>query len=115
MRKNLKNIEEFRGTFIGEFSRYGVKNGYMGIEDTILLTDIKDENGKPMAKHLWFNLTKGFQSLGELKAGDRIQFNARVKAYWKGYKGRRWDVYKPIEKDYKLSHPTKVKLINEEE
>ena len=33
------------------------------------------------------------------------------KIYEKGYKGYRDDVYKPIELDYKLSHPTKIEKI----
>jgi hypothetical protein len=50
-------------------------------------------------------------SLGDLKEGDLIQFDGRSKAYLKGYKGRRIDVYKPVEWDYKLSYPTKIKLL----
>jgi hypothetical protein len=30
-------------------------------------------------------MTKGFDALGELKQGDRIEFHARVKEYVKGY------------------------------
>lgn len=31
--------------------------------------------------------------------------------YEKGYKGYKDDVYKPVEKDFKLSYPTKIKKI----
>ena len=111
MRKELEKIEEVRATFTGTFSRKGFKNGYKCPEPTLLLLDVKDLDGKYITDHLWFNYTKGFQKLGELKEGDIIQFDARSKAYEKGYKGYRDDVYCPIELDYKLSYPTKIKKV----
>ena len=60
--------------------------------------------------HLWFNNTKAFQAVN-LEAGDVVEFDARVKPYEKGYKGRREYVDKPITIDYKLSWPTKVEKI----
>lgn len=110
MRKKLQEIKEVRKTFTGIFERIGFKNGYKGVLETVLLKDIKDTEGNYISDHLWFNLTKGFESLN-LKQGDVIQFNARVKEYTKGYKGYREDVYKPIETDYKLSHPSQCKKI----
>ena len=82
----------------------------MGIEYTVLLTDIKDMQGNTITDHLWFNLTKGFEKLN-LQENEIIKFDARVKSYMKGHKGYRDDVYKPIEKDYKLSHPTRIAKI----
>ena len=111
MRKQLEQIEEERKTFVGTFERYGTKSGYMGVQETILLKDIKTTDGEYITDHLWFNKTKGFSDLGTLKFGDIVQFDARSKEYEKGYKGYRDDVYKPIETDYKLSHPSKIKLI----
>ncbi len=71
-----------------------------------------------MTDHLWLNYTKGFQALGQLTAGDKIQFEARIKEYWKGYVGNRTDEFglplsmsHPPRKDYKLSHPTKIKRV----
>ena len=114
MREKLKNIEEVRGTFTGIFERYGKKNGWRGaIEETILLKEIKDINGDYVTDHLWFNRTKNFDKIGPLEKGDIIQFNARSKAYVKGYKGFKKDIYnKPLELDYKLSNPTKIKKIH---
>lgn len=112
MRKELTRYIEIRGTFTGTFIRKGMKNGYKGPLETILLGNIRNENGDILTDHLWFNMTKGFKSLGKLEEGDIIQFNARCKGYEKGYKGYRDDVYKPIEKDFKLSHPTKIKKLN---
>lgn len=114
MRKKLTEYKEVRGTFTGTFIRTGCKNGYRGQVKTVLLGDIKDKNGVILTDHLWFNYTKGFEDLGELEEGDTIQFNARCREYEKGYKGYMDNVYKPIEKDYKLSYPTKIKKLNDE-
>lgn len=108
MRKKLKEIEEIRATFTGTFVRFGIKNGYKCDLKTILLKDIKNDKNDVVSEHLWFNFTKGFEKLN-LQENDIVQFDARVKEYFKGYRGHREDVYKPIEKDYKLSHPTKLK------
>jgi len=112
MRKKLKQINGERRTFRGTFECFGTKNGWKGeIVPTVLLVNITTPDGELLADHLWFNLTKQFKAL-DLQPGDMIEFDARVKPYTKGYFGRREDVYKPIETDYKLSHPTKVRLIS---
>lgn len=68
-------------------------------------------DGKIVTDHLWFDLTKGFES-ADLLPGDVVEFCARVSIYEKGYKGYRNDVFdRPIEKDYRLSRPTKIKKI----
>ncbi|MGE5411002.1 MAG: hypothetical protein ACM3MI_08580, partial [Clostridiales bacterium] len=86
-----------------------------GTEETVLLKNVQDSSGKVLTDHLWFNLTTGFEKLN-LKEGDRIQFDARVKSYTKGYKGRLAKILNPSKpkekKDFKLSHPTRIlKLI----
>ena len=97
--------------YIGEKTNF---KGYL--EKTILLSNVHFANQKSiLTDHLWFNLTKEFAKI-DLKEGDIVSFHARVKEYLKGYKGHRYDDEEymnehPIEKDYKLSHPTKVKLI----
>lgn len=110
MRKKLKESEGVRGLFRGTFTRFGTKNGWRGPEKTVLLNNIENDEGTVVSDHCWFNYTKGFQSL-HLKEGDRIEFQARVKEYLKGYQGYREEVYKPVEIDYKLSHPTKLKKV----
>ena len=112
MRTKLQQIEDERNTFMGVFNRFGEKNGYKSILRTVLLKDIKNKDGEIVTNHLWFNLTKGFNKL-DMKQGDIIQFNARVKEYEKGYKGYREDVYKPLEINYRLSHPTKLSKITQ--
>ena len=112
MREELQNINGIRKEFKGTFVKFGQKTNFKGyIEKTILMQDVECTLDKRIhCDHLWFNLTKGFD-IG-LQEGDIIIFQARVKEYYKGYKGYREDIeLKPIEKDYKLSHPTKIKLI----
>lgn len=105
-RKKLKDIEDERKIFIGAFERYGIKSGYKHPLKTVLLLDITDEDGNEITDHLWFNFTKGFEQLGELKKGDKIKFRARSKRYIKGYQGYRYDIPNIISTDYKLSNPT---------
>jgi hypothetical protein len=107
LRKALKQIDGCRRTFSGTVSRTATKTSFGYTKKTLLLVDLKDSKGVVITDHLWFNLTKGFERLG-LVVGDIVQFDARVKEYVKGYQGHRWDVDKPVEIDYKLSHPTKI-------
>ena len=115
MRKELKAIgKQERHTFSGVFVREGLKSAYRGLPlPTVLLKDVKlKDSDKIITDHLWFNKTKGFESLN-LKEGNIVQFDARVDSYVKGYKGYREDVCSHTEKDYKLSYPTKIKLIKD--
>ena len=108
MRKQMRPLEFERKRFRGTFVRYGSKWAWdgSGLVTTLLLRDITDvASGRVVADHLWFNLTKGFEALGDLWRGDVIEFDARVKRYSKGYAGLR-------EVDYKLSHPTKICLVD---
>lgn len=112
MRKEMKELNEVRKRFRGIFERFGTKTGWEGREvTTLLLKNIIDlSTQQEITDHLWFVYTKRFQEL-DLKEGVIIEFDARVKEYLKGYKGYRENVDKSIEKDYKLSHPTKIFII----
>ncbi len=112
MRRRLKQLNGERRRFSGTFVRLGKKSGWKGnMLTTLLFKEIKDATDKIVCDHLWFNLTKEFGRLA-LKAGTIISFDARVKEYYKGYQGYRDDVYdKPVERDFKLSHPTKVQVV----
>ncbi len=114
MREQLARLGDLRGRFTGTFVRYGTKPGWQGrIERTVLLKEVKDSRGVVVTDHLWFNLTKGFE-MQDLKAGDVVSFSARVTPYLKGYKGYRSDEdLPPIERDYRLSNPTKFEKIGE--
>jgi hypothetical protein len=118
MREELEKQYGERKKFVGTFKRFGRKRDYNGnIVRTVLLVNVKDENDKIVADHLWFNYTKRFQKLGGLHQGDIIEFYARVKKYFKGYINRRdefgyWERgYQYL--DYKLSYPTKIRKIEE--
>ena len=101
MRRKLKNINGKRDTFIGQFDRYGGKSHKGYDEETLLLKNIKNISGDLLAEHLWFNVTKGFEELGVLRAGAVVSFMARVRSY-KNSNGKI---------NYKLIYPTKVKKI----
>jgi hypothetical protein len=105
----LKERLQERDTFAATFERYGRKSGGWAGKVTILLCDVTDAHGHVVADHLWMNETEEFRQLGVLQRGVRIRFDARVKRYVKGYRGEREGVEgKPVEVDYKLSHPTRV-------
>jgi len=108
MRKELGNINGTRKRFIGTFVRYGTKSAYRGAPiTTLLFSNIRDVHGKVYSDHVWFTTTKGFEQYN-FNEGDNVCFDARVKEYWKGYRGNREDVFSPVTKDYKLSHPNKI-------
>lgn len=116
IRKELKAIgSDDRHTFTAEFVRFGKKSAYKGPDlTTLLFKDVRNVNGKVVTDHLWFTMTKGFEKC-ELQEGDIIQFDARVAMYEKGYKGRRYGeeyfLYMETSIDYKLSYPTKIKVV----
>ena len=108
VRKALGVNEGKRGLYIWKFDRTGSKSGYKSRLDTVLLKDIKDETGRIVTDHQWFNMTKGFEQ-ADLKLGDLVEFRATVKKYIKGYKGRReYIFYKPKKADHMLSRPNNI-------
>jgi hypothetical protein len=113
LRAELKEREGRREKFSGVFVRLGHKKGWKGKQlTTILLSEIKDSSGaKTVADHIWLNETKGIKDLGELKEGELLEFEGRVKTYFKGYMGYREDASfeHPISQDYKISHPTNIR------
>jgi hypothetical protein len=110
MRKRLAAEEGQRKKFRGVFSRVGKKVNYKGYsEDTILLTDITDATtNEVVAGHVWFSFTKGFEKI-KLEEGVVLEFEARIKEYAKGYVNKQYGINNR-KKDYKLSHPTKIKI-----
>ena len=111
MREGLKNINGVRKRFIATFERYGKKAAYKGLPiTTLLFLNLRDVHGDKFCDHVWFTTCKGFEQY-EFNEGDNISFDARVKEYYKGYRGRRDEYYDdvmPISKDYKLSHPNNI-------
>ena len=112
MRKELAKEEGERKRFKAVFIRIGRKTNYKGYsEETILLKNITEaDTGKVMTDHVWFSYTKGFQD-ASLSEGCTVEFEARIKQYTKGYVNKRYGIdSKSL--DYKLSHPTKIKLVD---
>ena len=109
MRKQLKKLLGVRGKFTGKVERFGTKETRWEIYETLLLVDVKNDAGKIIADHVWLTIGKRISS-AQLEEGDIVSFKARVTGYEKGYKGRNLEVIgKPIETDYRLSCPTKIK------
>jgi hypothetical protein len=89
-RTRLEPLLGERKRFSGIFVRKGRKRAYKGwgtlgdgYDATVLLEDIRDDQGRIVTDHLWF-----------------VTFNARVDDYIKGHEK---DDY-----DYKLSRPSKI-------
>lgn len=120
MREELRKYEGQRLTYTAKVEKYGIKHQPFGYrpKKTVLLTEVKCVTNKNIqTDHLWMIVGKKIETLN-LKEGDIVQFDARVKQYYKGYKGRvdedYWDK-PPVEKDYRLSTPSKVKLVKRAE
>ena len=112
MRSQLAKRDGVRGTFRATFVRLGKKLNYRGqSEETLLLTAVSsvDEN-RVVCDHVWFAFTKGFQE-AKLTPGCLVEFDARIKEYTKGYVNKRIGINQK-QRDYKLSHPTKVKVVD---
>jgi len=108
MREKLKVLDKQRIVVFAEVSSFGNKIPYRGKPiETICFCNVKDKKGNFLCDHIWFSVGKQMRKL-DLEIGDKVSFTARVKEYEKGYKGRREDVYKPIETDYRLTNPTNI-------
>lgn len=111
MRDSLRKLDQVRKKFRGVFQREGRKTNWHGYaEPTLLLRRITDETGKVVTDHLWFSKTKSFEALGKMEPGDVVEFEARITMYRKGYVNRRGNIDESSI-DYKLSRPTKLRII----
>ena len=112
MREQLKNMVDVRSRFRGRVERFGEKNVYRGLPlKTMLLKDVVlVSDGTFVADHVWLTCGRWSEGISE---GDMIEFDARVKSYKKGYRGYRQDIPDASlpSVDYRLSHPTKVKVV----
>jgi hypothetical protein len=111
MRTKLAAEKGKRKKFTATFIRIGKKVNYKGYtEETILLNNILDvETNRVVTDHIWFSYTKGFEKI-VLTEGTRLEFEARVKEYTKGYVQKKLKINNRTT-DYKLSHPTKIRKI----
>lgn len=104
MRQKLKEIgNETRVRYSAEVGRCGIKfNGFKNFpERTFVMKDVTLVNtGEIVTDHLWVTVGKTLSELN-LKAGDKISFDARVGSYKKGHFNR---------KDFKLNRMTKIEV-----
>lgn len=107
-RLELKPAEGQRHAFHATIGRKGRSHGKV----TLLLKDVAFADGRFATDHVWFRVGKTWEAL-DLRVGDRITFEARVKPYTKGYKGARAERLGQAwsEDDLKLSHPTKAAIL----
>lgn len=125
MRTELQKRDGARGEFSATFERYGrakvkipkygkFRNAPTMEVVTLLFRDVQDSTGKQVTDHLWFRTCKQWAALG-LHAGERVKFEARIVPYQKGYAGRdEFGDEGGRETDFKLSHPTKARLVSAE-
>ncbi len=108
MREKLRSELGERKRFSALVSKFGKKTNFKGYsEETILLTKVTNiETGELMTDHLWINFTAAFEQ-ARIAIGDRIAFDARVKAYQKGYVNKQLGLTSR-QTDFKLSHLTKI-------
>ncbi len=110
-RSELQKVNGKRMRFTARVERFGRKPAYRGPDlITLLLTDVRFEDGSLATDHLWF--TSGIWSEG-LDIGMRFAFDARVDSYDAGYRGAKaeglgMDSYRT---DYHLERPTKVEVL----
>lgn len=111
MRKELATESGNRKKFSAVFERLGKKVNFKGYsEETILLKNILDlETNSVLTDHVWFSFTQGFIK-ASLTPGDRVEFEARVKEYKKGYVNRSLKINNSTT-DFKLSNPTKIRRV----
>jgi hypothetical protein len=111
MRTTLAKNEGERKRFRAAFVRIGRKTNFKGYsEDTILLRHVIDlATNKLVTDHVWFTYSKIFEN-ANLREGDTIEFDARVKEYKKGYVNRTLKINNQ-KTDFRLSHPTKINKV----
>ncbi|WP_127848344.1 hypothetical protein [Lacticaseibacillus hulanensis] len=110
MRRNIQNIDTTTPhTYSGFFNRtgYKVNRDEDGIEEyapTLLITNVKDDTGRLLTDHLWFDYSADFKALGQLKSGELLKFDALATTYMKGRPGEH-------HKDFQLTDPTNISLV----
>lgn len=110
MREEVKRLgNDDRKRFKATVKRFGTSGG-LHPKRTIMIADVVYE-GVIITDHLWFNMSKFWKNV---KVGDMIEFDARVKSYTKGYKGYNIEkqIRSPIVEDWKLAFPTKLSIID---
>lgn len=117
MRQELQKLNGCRARFRATVVRFGSKKAFKGPDKiTLLVNDVYlTKTNQKVTDHLWFVVGKSFDKL-DLKPDDMIEFDARVRTYKKGYRGRRddddyYDDRPAPSIDYCLGFPTKIRRV----
>lgn len=98
-----------RTRFTATITRLGKKNNFKGPPaETVLLTNIRNEDGTLLTDHLWFTIGKTLAIVFN-NVGKNIAFDARITTYSKGHKGL--PILKVQTTDFKLSNPTNIVIL----
>lgn len=108
-RYKLSRFHSERRVFRGIVSGFGKKNVFKGPKRmTVLLTSlVETSSGEEVADHQWLTLGLPFPIV---HLGDTVEFEAEVKEYVKGYKGKVRHRFKPLEIDYSLTNLTNIRI-----
>ena len=104
-------------TFRGTVERYGRAGGRYP-QRTLLLRDVvATDTREVVTDHLWLKVGKRIGALGELARGTVVEFDARVKPYWKQPDVEYVELHPKgdwtRQVDYKLAWPTHVRVVED--
>lgn len=114
MRHQLQPLCGTRQTFSARFTGYG--NRYVGgtrgipFARTVLLHDVRDEQGEVAAGHAWVNDAEPFRRI-RCAQHDRVEFSAEVEAYEKGFTGHSLPMLNRKRTDYRLAEIRDVRIV----
>ncbi len=74
--------------YSGVFERLGFKDEPGSV---VLLKDVRDENGEIFRDHIWLPIYR-LPTFDTKNPGLKIEFEAEVENYQKGYKGENWEI-----------------------
>lgn len=114
MREHVRPLVGKRTRYRGTFVRYAVRRSHKG---AILLRDIFDlQRGVVVLRHVWLTRTKGMKPLGDLQAGDEVEFDARLWTYPYGDRSQdeRARLASADSTADTLSHPTRFARVKRE-
>ena len=98
MRKQLRSIDGQRKAFTGHFEKYGIEPGWKGVpKETILLTDIRDDNNKIVRKVDTVTEITGTDINGEIELTHKYKWDS-IKDEYKSYVAEKsnYTVFKQI-------------------
>ena len=102
-----------RGSFQMTYEGYTTCHAHLEYEEipNLLFTHVIDlSTGLEVAKHIFVNVCKSYMML-QLKRGDIIELTALTQYYRQGQSYHRANVYRGIQKDYRLIYPKHIKVI----